>query len=115
MALAEHLKVEGNSNTSIILTSKIHDLAFSLLDSDKPGDTSVDGFWVDPFQCFIAIENLQDNGHFREPKDVTSSLAAWTFVIRAIVFSQVVNTRGKGKNGWTTSVVFMPCYGISTV
>ena len=46
--------------------------------------------WKEPLRCFIAVLNLTAGGTFRKATSVTTDLATWKHLLRAMVLLEIV-------------------------
>ncbi|KAH9025421.1 hypothetical protein EDB84DRAFT_1241668, partial [Lactarius hengduanensis] len=49
--------------------------------------------WGDALQAFIAVSALSSSGTFKHARDITSDLARWKYLLRAMVLHQIISSK----------------------
>jgi hypothetical protein len=55
--------------------------------------------WGDSLQGFIAVSSLTNLGTFKHARDVTSDLARWKYLLRAMVLHEVILSKDSFSDG----------------
>src|ERR1700761_6527894 len=55
--------------------------------------------WGDPLQAFIAVTSLTQSGGFKHARDITSDLAKWKYLLRAMVLHEIVLSKNMFLDG----------------
>lgn len=85
--------IEGNLDLQAI----IHQFGLSLFST--PPIVKDSNKWSCPLQCYLAVDNLRDDGSFNDAHHLTSSLAHWEYIIRGICLYEANETADTYANG----------------
>ncbi|KAH9011295.1 hypothetical protein EDB84DRAFT_1445251 [Lactarius hengduanensis] len=67
--------------------------------------------WGDALQAFIAVSALSSSGTFKHARDITSDLARWKYLLRAMVLHQIISSKESfldGEEGPFKSTILFP-------
>ena len=68
------------------LVDLIHHLCLILFAT--PNEELLSGKWSCPLMCYLAVDNMREDGSFNEAHHFTTDLAKWKYAIRNVAFSQ---------------------------
>lgn len=75
----------------------IHKLLLSIFSA--PSVKKISDKWSCPLLCFLAIDNMRDDGSFNEAHHLTSFLAQWEYIMRGIALYESFHTADQYENG----------------
>lgn len=79
------------------LQASIHKFSLSLF-STPPISKDINR-WKCPLLCYLAVDNLRDDGNFKEAHHLTSILAHWEYIIRGVCLYEAKETASTYENG----------------
>lgn len=62
------------------------------------GDMEEYSKWSDPMECLLAVHFVQQDGNFRQPKDVTQTFAHLSYHIRGAMLYEAYQLKGQFNN-----------------
>lgn len=86
------LAVKGDN-----LEEHIQRFALSLLTA--PDEQKLSEKWSCSLMCFLAVDNMRDDGGFSEAHHLTSDLANWKYIIRGVALYEAYITAPTYSNG----------------
>lgn len=79
------------------LQASIHQFSLSLF-STPPISKDINR-WKCPLLCYLAVDNLKDDGSFKDAHHLTSFLAHWEYIIRGVCLYEAKETASICENG----------------
>lgn len=93
--LAKQLFTAANKGSELM--QHIHRLALSLFSA--PNEQRLSERWSCTLMCYLAVDNMRDDGSFNEAHHFTTYLAQWKYIIRSVAFYHANKTADKYTNG----------------
>ena len=92
--LASELYACCQSNHLVV--PALHALSLNLF-SMPPFEIAIDK-WQCSLMCYLALDNLHEDGRFTEAHNLTSNLAHWEYIIRAVTLYEAERTKNNYRN-----------------